>query len=55
MSDDKKKVIVEETAKKNEKKEIPEEQLGEVTGGGAFSNVPRVPEKPIDDKLRDNI
>lgn len=55
MSDDKKKTIVEENAKKNAKKEIPEELLGEVTGGGAFSNVPRVPEKPIDDKLRDNI
>ena len=54
MSDDKKKVIAEETAKKNEKKEMSEEQLGEVTGG-AFDNVPRVPEKNIDDKLRESI
>ncbi len=54
MSDDKKKVIVEKPTKKNENKEIPEECLNEVTGGGAFSDVPRVPEKPIDDDLRDN-
>lgn len=55
MSDDKKKALAEKTAKNNEKKEISVEQLSEVTGGGAFSDVPRVPEKPIDDELRDKI
>jgi hypothetical protein len=31
------------------------ENLDEVAGGGAFSNIPRVPTKNIDDKLRENI
>ncbi len=44
------------TDKKQEDEEVREvdlEDLEQVTGGGAFSNIPRVPEKPIDDQLRD--
>ncbi len=43
------------TDKKQEDEEVREvdlEDLEQVTGGGAFSNIPRIPEKPIDDQLR---
>jgi hypothetical protein len=42
-------------AEEMEEKEISMEDLDEVAGGGAFSNIPRVPTKKIDDKLRENI
>ncbi len=31
------------------------DDLEQVTGGGAFDNVPRVPQNPIDDSLREKI
>lgn len=40
-----------------EKKDVQElnlEDLEYVTGGGAFDDVPRVPENPIDDNLKKN-
>lgn len=42
----------------NENPEIEEidlDDLEQVTGGGAFDSVPRVPQNPIDDTLRDKI
>lgn len=39
----------------NTAKEIDLDELEQVTGGGAIDNVPRVPEKPIDDSLRNKI
>ena len=51
---DEKKVITNEVDE-TEAKEISVENLDEVAGGGAFSNIPRVPTKKIDDKLRENI
>ena len=42
-------------SEETEEKEISVENLDEVAGGGAFSNIPRVPTKKIDDKLRENI
>ena len=53
MSDDKKVILndVEET----ENKEISIDDLDEVAGGGAFSNIPRVPTKNIDDKVKEKI
>ena len=53
MSDEKK--IITNEVEETEKKEISVENLDEVAGGGAFSNIPRVPTKKIDDKLRENI
>lgn len=40
--------------KKNKLKEVNLEDLKQVTGG-SFENVPRVPEKPIDDPLKSKI
>ena len=53
MSEDKKKVITNEV-EEVENKEVSIENLEEVAGG-AFGNIPRVPTKKIDDKLRENI
>ena len=50
---DEKKVITNE-GEETEEKEISVENLDEVAGG-AFGNIPRVPTKNIDDKLRENI
>ena len=50
---DEKKVITNEV-EETEEKEISVENLDEVAGG-AFGNIPRVPTKNIDDKLRENI
>ena len=55
MFNEKKKVSAEEVEKKNANKEIPEEHLDEVAGGKGFSNIPRVPEKPIDGGLKGKI
>jgi hypothetical protein len=43
--------------KENEKKvqEINLEELEQVTGGSAFGDVPRVPEKAIDDSLKNKV
>ena len=49
---DEKKVITNEVV---EEKEISIEDLGEVAGGGAFSDIPRVPNRKPDDKLKDKI
>lgn len=41
--------------KDEEKQEVQDlslEDLEQVTGGGTFDNVPRVPENPIDEPLR---
>ena len=55
MSEDKKKVTAAvEPAKENEKKEIPVEQLGEVTGGG-IGNVRYTPTKPISEDTKNKI
>ena len=47
---DEKKVITNEV-EETEEKEISVENLDEVAGGGALSNIPRVPTKKIDDKF----
>ena len=49
MADEKKVITNEEV--ETEEKEISVENLDEVAGGGAFSNIPRVPTKKIDDKI----
>ena len=55
MSEDKKKTTVAvETAKENENKEIPVEQLDEVSGG-AIRNVRYTPTKPISSDTQDKI
>ncbi|HIU57963.1 MAG TPA: hypothetical protein IAA61_09185 [Candidatus Ornithomonoglobus merdipullorum] len=44
--------------KEDENKDVQEielDDLEQVTGGGAFDNVPRVPQNPIDDSLREKI
>ena len=42
--------------KENKKiQEVDLEDLEKVTGGGAFDNVPRVPEHNIDDNLKSKI
>lgn len=44
--------------KEDENKDVQEielDDLEQVTGGGAFDNVPRVPQKQIDDALREKI
>ena len=51
---DEKKVITNEEVETDEK-EISIDDLDEVAGGGAFSNIPRVPTKNIDDKVKENI
>lgn len=38
-----------------EPRELSLDELEQVTGGGVFDNVPRVPQKPIDDDLRSKI
>ena len=46
------------TDKKQEDEEVREvalDDLEQVTGGGVFTNIPRVPEKPIDDHLREKV
>ena len=46
------------TDKKQEDEEVREvdlEDLEQVTGGGVFTDIPRVPEKPIDDQLRGKV
>lgn len=42
-------------AEENEIQELELDDLEQVTGGGAFDNVPRVPQNPIDDSLREKI
>lgn len=45
-------------SKEDENKEVQEielDDLEQVAGGGAFDNVPRVPQNPIDDSLREKI
>ena len=51
---DEKKVLANE-AEEIEEKEIPIDDLDEVAGGGAFSDIPRVPNRKPDDKLKDKI
>lgn len=45
--------------KKNEEhpesQELELDELEQVTGGGVFDDVPRVPQKPIDEPLRSKI
>lgn len=53
MADEKK--VITNDVEETEAKEVSVENLDEVAGGGAFSNIPRVPTKKIDDKLRENI
>lgn len=57
MSENKKKIVSTDVTKEkgNEKKEIPMDKLDDVIGGGEFDMIPRVPEKPIDENLKDNI
>ncbi len=55
MSENKKKIVVTDVTKENEKKEIPMDKLDDVIGGGEFDMIPRVPEKPIDEDLKNNI
>ncbi len=38
-----------------ETQELDLDDLEQVTGGGAFDNVPRVPQHDIDDSLREKI
>ena len=38
-----------------EVKEIPLEELSEVTGGATFANIPRVPTRKIDETLKEKI
>ena len=40
--------------KNQEIQDLNLDDLEQVTGGGAFDNVPRVPEHPIDEPLRGN-
>ena len=44
-----------ENEKEKNTQELDLEELEQVTGGGAFDNVPRVPEHKIDDSLRSKI
>ena len=44
-----------ENEKEKNTQELDLEDLEQVTGGGAFDNVPRVPERNIDDKLKGKI
>jgi len=57
MSENKKKIVSTDVTKEkgNEKKEIPMDKLDDVIGSGEFDMIPRVPEKPIDENLKDNI
>ncbi len=43
-----------EKSLKNEKK-LSTEELESISAGGAFSDIPRVPTKPIDDNLKDKV
>lgn len=54
MCTKKKKFEEKELETKNEKKEIPENQLDEIAGG-AFDSISRVPVKNIDDNLKENV
>ena len=44
-----------ENEKEKNTQELDLEDLEKVTGGGAFDNVPRVPEHKIDDNLKSKI
>ncbi|MBR4880133.1 MAG: hypothetical protein IKU13_09950 [Clostridia bacterium] len=54
MAEDKKKVNPNEV-KETEEKEISLEKLDKVVGGGAFSNIPRVPTQTIDETVKEKI
>lgn len=43
------------SAEEPETQELNLDELEQVTGGGAFDNVPRVPQNPIDDTLKSKI
>lgn len=53
MADEKKGIT--KQAEEIEEKEISMEDLDEVAGGGAFNDIPRVPNRKPDDKLKDKI
>lgn len=54
MCTKKKKFEEKELETKNEKKEIPENQLDEIAGG-AFDSISRIPPKKIDDSLKEKV
>ncbi len=47
--------MAENEKEKKNTQEVDLEDLEQVTGGGAFDNVPRVPEHKVDDSLRGKI
>ena len=52
---DKKKNTTDCDCKKKKSNVLSDDALEQVSGAGAFDDVPRVPEKPIDDDLKNKI